>query len=177
MMDQKLTISDIEYIYNLAEHKTDEELAAIIKKPVSLIQMQFALMTGLPLRPWQKALNTAQATLTSLVPAVNQKAQVKKKETLKPLKVGRKKRKTPAKRKAASKKKVAKEKPAKKPHNAQAEAIERRNNRRGRNNQSIYATKPLDLPGKVRVKLNAKTEVWVAPGTDIAALKKKLNIV
>lgn len=149
-MEPKLSISDIEYIYNLAGHKTDEQLAVMIKKPLDLVQKLFSLMV-LPKRPWEKFDNKP----------------IKEKKQLKPLSVGRKK-------KAVKKKKPVKKE--KKPHSSYAQAMDRQKIRKSRNNQSIYTTKPLDLSGKVRVKLNAKTEVWVLPGTDIAALKKKLNI-
>lgn len=37
-------------------------------------------------------------------------------------------------------------------------------------------TRPINLEGTIRVQLNAKTLVWVKPGTDIEKLKKDLRI-
>lgn len=169
-MEQKLTISDIEYAYNLAEHKTDEELAAILKKPVAMVQMLFAIMAGLPKRPWEKIVLPDLPAVTTVAEA--QPVVVgKKPKALKPLKVGKKKNKASAKKKAP-----AKEKAGNKPLSAHAQEMDRLKARKISNRNSIYATRPLDLTGKVRVKLNSRTEVWVEPGTDIEKLKKKLNI-
>jgi len=64
----------------------------------------------------------------------------------------------------------------KKPRSAQAQAMERQQTRNTRSNRSIYATRPLDLTGQFPVKLNARTTVWVKPGTDIEKLKAKYKI-
>ena len=186
-MEQKLTISEITYIRNLAEHKTDEELAKMIGKPLTLVQMQLSLISDLPKRPWEK--RPWEQGIVPEVPAtpvVDAEQLVKPKMkpvTLKPLKIGRKKKKTPAKKKAPFKKKAVskkqkpvKEKVEKKLISAHAQAMDRLKARKVNPRNSIYKTKPLDLSGKIRVKLNAKTEVWVAPGTDIEKLKRKLNI-
>jgi hypothetical protein len=175
-MEAKLSISDIEYIYNLAGAKTDEELAKIINKPVALVQMQFALMDGLPVRPWEKVV---VPDIPALPAASNDKPAVKsrKPSALRPLKVGKKKKKVASKKKPAGKKeKPVKVKEEKKPHSAHAQAMERQKIKQVRDRNSIYATRPLDLTGKVRVKLNSKTDVWVDPGTDIEKLKKNLKI-
>lgn len=154
-MDQKLTITDIEYIYNLAGHKTDEELAVIIKKPVGLIQMLFSIMAGLPKRPWEQG------------PIIDPSIIATPKVENKPVK----KERVKAVRKQ---KKVVKKKDKKlSPHAAEMEQLKIRKDRLRR---GTYKTRPIDLTGKVAMKLNAKTTVWAKPGTDIAELKKKYNI-
>ena len=173
-MNAKLTISEIEYIYNLAEHKTDEELAKIIKKPVAIVQMLFSLMAGLPKRPWEKVV------LPDIPPAPTVDEQTvttrKKPKALKPLIVGKKRRKIPVKNKTVKKEKPVKTKEEKKPLSAHAQALERQKIRSARNNQSIYATRPIDLNGKIPYKLNHKTVVYEAPGANIEMLRKKYHI-
>jgi hypothetical protein len=156
-MDQKLTISDIKFLYKLAAHKTDEELAILIKKPVSLVQMQFALMTGLPKRPWERGpvVQTPTVHAAALSPVIE----------------------APAKEKPHRKNKATKPaKEEKKLHSASAQALERTKLRKNRNNDSIYKTRTIDLTGKIALKLNAKTTVWAEPGSDINELKTKYHI-
>lgn len=159
-MEQKLTISDIEYIYNLAGHKTDEELAAIIKKPVAVIQMQFSLMTGLPERPWEKII------------AVESKPTPEK--ASKPIKI---KRLSHADRKIIRNQKQANKKKEKEENQSlHSQEMQRQKARKEKLDKSIYATRELDLTGTIPVKLNDRTTVWIKPGTNIDELKKKYKI-
>lgn len=159
MMDQKLTVPEITYMRSLAAYKTDEELATLLNKPVELITLQFSIMAGLPKRPEEKpaAIRELLSSSSDSVPAAEPVKKERKKPGPKP--------KNPTKKK--KKKKL---------HSAHAQAEERKKMRQGRNNQSIYATRPIDLKGKIPVMLNAKTMVYKTPGTDIEALKKKLKI-
>ncbi len=158
-MEAKLTIPEITYMRALAAVKTDEELAKMMDKPVELIKLQFSIMAGLPKRP-----NEKPAAIAKLLSSKDDVAI----ETQQPVKKERKKPGPKPKNPAKEKKK--------KKHSAQAQAEERKKIRKGRDNQSIYATKPIDLTGKVPIKLNSKTLVYVKPGTDIEELKKRLNI-
>jgi hypothetical protein len=159
-MENKLTISEIEYLYNLAGHKTDEELAAMIKKPVAVIQMQFALMAGLPKRPWELGQEIIAATKPKVKPA--------KKE-----RISHAERKVIHEQKQVQKKH---EKAEKKPLSAHAQALDRLKMRKDKCGKSIYATRKLDLTGKVPFKLNNRTTVYAPPGTDVDQLKIKFKI-
>jgi hypothetical protein len=165
-MENKLTISEIECIYNLAGHKTDEELSAIIKKPVAIIQMQFALIDGLPNRPWEKGPELKPASLPK-TPKKN-KIRSNGKE-----RISHAERKVIREQKQVQKKN---EKTGKKPLSAHAQALDRLKMRKDRCGKSIYATRKLDLTGTIPVKLNNRTTVWVKPGADIEELKKKYKI-
>jgi hypothetical protein len=160
-MDQKLTVPEITYMRSLAAFKTDEELAKMMNKPVELIKLQFSIMAGLPKRPEEKPAAIAKLLASKSDVAADVNVPVKKERN----------------RPGPKPKKPAKKKKAKKLHSAHAQAEERKNARKGRNNQSSYETKPINLNGKVPVKLNAKTTVWAMPGYDIDELKKKYKIV
>lgn len=43
-------------------------------------------------------------------------------------------------------------------------------------NDKVFKTRDLNLAGLIKVRVNEKTEVYVKPGTDIAALKQKYEI-
>jgi hypothetical protein len=173
-MEKKLTISDIEYIYNLAEHKTDEELAAIIKKPVSVIQMQFALMTGLPKRPWEKAAVRVAVSDILSDPIPEQQPHQSKTGKTKSNKI---KRLSHADRKIIRNQKQAKKKKEKdEKQSLHSQEMQRLKERKQRLDKSIYATRQLDLTGTIPIKLNDRTTVWVKPGADIEQLKKKYHI-
>lgn len=151
-MENKLTIIEIRYIRSLAAIKTDEELALMIEKPVELIKAQFALMAGLPKRPVEKPATIAKLLSTNCIvpePVAQEEKKTKKHE---------------------------KEKQSKKNHSAHAQALDRQKIRKDRQGKSIYATKKLDLTGKVPFKLNNRTTVYAPPGTDIDQLKIKYKI-
>jgi hypothetical protein len=157
-MEPKLTIAEITYMRALAAFKTDEELAKMMDKPVELIKLQFSIMAGLPKRPEEKPEAIARllatgdpSTITDTEPVIDKKKPGRKK---KPVEV----------------------KPAKKLISAHAQAEERLKIRKDKNNKSIYKTKKIDLTGKVPVKLNSKTTVYVKPGYDIDELKRKYKI-
>jgi hypothetical protein len=157
-MEQKLTIPEITYMRALASVKTDEELAKMMNKPVELIKLQFSIMAGLPKRPEEKPEAIAKLLSSNVDVVVDEPV---KKEKKKP---------------GPKPKNPEKKKKQKKLHSAHAQAEGRKKIRSGRNNQSIYKTKPLDLSGKVPYKLNAKTTVYAKPGANIDKLKKKYNI-
>lgn len=64
----------------------------------------------------------------------------------------------------------------KKPLSVHAQALDRLKSRKGKNQKGIYKTRPIDLKGQVRVKLNDRTTVYAKPGYDIEELKKKYKI-
>lgn len=171
-MEQKLTISDIAYIRNLADNKTDEELAVMIGKPVVLVQMQFSLMADLPKRPWEKGPVVKlpkppkkKKVSSKLVKSVKKKSSKKEKAVKNRTKTGSQRDKQ--KKKAVKKRKVVK---------VQEEVLNRQKEWKGKNDKAQFKTRQLDLTGTIPIKLNAKTTVWVKPGTDIEKLKKKYNI-
>ena len=163
-MEQKLTIPEITYMRALAGIKTDEELAKMMDKPVELIKLQFSIMANLPKRPDEKP--AAIVRLLSESVANETLAQPAKK------KVTHAERRIIREQKAKEKEQKKKEK-----QSAHAQEMEQLKIRKDRLKRSTYETRPLDLTGKVPIKLNAKTIIWAKPGADIEELKKKYHIV
>jgi hypothetical protein len=167
-MEQKLTVPEITYIRALASIKTDEELAKMMDKPVELIKLQFSIMANLPKRPEEKPSAIAKLLATSVdIPATSNETTESPK----------KKRVTHAERKIIRDQKEATEREKRKEKQlAHMQEIEQSKIRKDRLRRGTYATRPIDLSGKVPIKLNAKTVIWAKPGTDIEELKRKYKI-
>lgn len=171
-MENKLSITEIRYIRSLAASKTDEQLAEMLDKPMELISAQFALMANLPKRPGEKPVVVHSPKVPKAPkppkPAKNTVAKVK---APKSVRVSRADRKLKRDREKAVKEQQNREK-----RSLLQDELQRLKNRKDRLEKSIYATRPLDLTGTVAIKLNAKTTVYVKPGTNIEELKKKYKI-
>lgn len=177
-MEQKLTIPEITYMRALAGIKTDEQLATMMNKPVELIKLQFSIMANVPKRPEEKPAVIAKLLATDGLPATSVFISPVKEKKGKAPKPEKKKRVSHAERRLIREQKEAekqKQKPKAK-QSANVMEMEQRMLSQNRNRRSTYAMRPLDLTGKVPVKLNSKTIVYVNPGADIEKLKKKYNI-
>jgi hypothetical protein len=174
MEKDKLTIIEIRYIRALAAVKTDEELAVMIEKPVDLIKAQFALMCGLPKRPDEPLPAVATASIAESKVKSAKLPKVPKKEKIRK---GEKKSISHAERKVRREQKKAEEEKLKRDKQSlHAQEQDRIRERSKRATRSTFKTRTLDLSNTIRVQLNAKTTVWVKPGTDIDELKKKYKI-
>lgn len=154
-MEIQLTISDQVLIRNLGAYKTPEQLARIINKPVELIRSQCESV----------------ANQFTKMPKVSKSPKKVKIRSAGKKRISHVERKLIREKKKAEEAKLKREK-----QSVHAQEQERLRERRKKLEKSTLVTRQLDLTNAVRVQLNAKTTVWVKPGTDIDKLKQQFNI-
>lgn len=171
METNKLTIIEIRYIRSLAAVKTDEELAAMIEKPVELIKAQFALMAGLPRRPGEKIILEKLPPAPIEVPDAERALQKSSKKS--------KIKKLGSKTKAGSQRDKQVKKAAKKRVQVQVneKVLHRQKEWKGKNDKVQYQTKSPVSAGMILFRLNHKTTIYAKPGTNIEELKRKYKIL
>lgn len=170
-MEKKLTISEVVLIRNLAAHKTPEELSRIINQPVELVKSQCLRMADKVEHLSEK--KPKELKVRSTKPVSNDKPAKSKKKVKPP----KNKRISHAERKVIrEQEKTEKEKQKRETQSLRAQEMDRLNDRKKKLHRGTFKTKKLDLTGTIRVQLNAKTVVWVKPGTDIEQLKLQLKI-
>jgi hypothetical protein len=145
-MDKIFTITEHRLIRSLLANKTDDQISLILGCDKNDIMSYVAKLKGVGKRPETKPIK-AKATKPISLKGLGKKSD-----------------------------KVDQQKKIKENQHRINRDHERHINRKKAESRSTFKTIPFTAEGKIKVRLNVKTEVWVKPGTDIDALKKKLRI-
>lgn len=145
-MDKVFTITEHRLIRSLLAKKNDAEIAGLIDCSAEQIADYVSRLSGVGKRPEKKQPK----------PVKQKPLSVKKLQQISD--------------------KARKEKEQKRAARLAKQELARQKDVRKREERRCFKTIPFDPAGKILVRLNSKTQVWVKPGTDIAAIKEKFKM-